>query len=415
MNISDELIFRAFLADRSDLRIDGEVGFVRFEEDASHGKTIYGFNSRMLFGRIVYSKDGHHFSTESLAIKQTPTVFFDKKHCQLQLVNEIYFYAKLLPFFDLTVHPKVDSFFPKFFYSFSRNTPTDEHTAMIFENLRDQGFMEHQRPNSILLDYNHASLVLRNLGHFHGYSLAASKLNPIQFQHLVHFLPRIQERHLIGHLTLSQATLDYAIQLFASRNQRYAAKLAPLEKISQNMWENLKNVNTGTKLEVVCHGDLLNTNLLFKYEEGVPVDVRVLDVGLWRMASPVLDLAHILYVGTDQQTRDQHWDDLMAEYYRGMVEIAGVDEIPVMEAIVEDFKKYGWYEIMLGAHTIRDQQARFENSTRFFDVFGGVNLRTDDISTEEIRKKLEENEIGGATATEMIFNIIKDMMARNFI
>lgn len=414
MKISEELIFRAFLADRLDLQVYGEVNFVRFEEHNRHQETIYGLNSRMLFGRIVYSKDGQNLTTESLAIKQTPAACFDQYHCQLQFASEIHFFAKVLPFFDSIIDSEVDLFFPKFLYSFSRNSPAAEQVALIFENLRDQGFVEHQCSGSIFLDYSHLSLVMRHLGHFHGYSLMAAKINPTRFQQLANFLPRNHELHLMNYSTLSQAFLDHAIRLLTFRDQRYASRLAPLRKISQNLVEYLKRVNNSS-LEVICHGDFLATNLLFRYEGGVPVDVKALDLGLWRFASPVLDLAHAMYMCADQQTRDQHWDDLISDYRRGLSDIVAADEVPSMDVILEEFRKHCWYGIMIASHYIRDQNACRKKSPRILDIFKGVNLLAENITSEEILRKIEDYELGGTVATEMVFSVIKDMIDRKFI
>jgi len=54
-----------------------------------------------------------------------------------------------------------------------------------------------------------------------------------------------------------------------------------------------------TKLELndfwtICHGNFTRNNLLFRYENGKPSDVKVIDWSTMRYCSPSIDFGHIL-------------------------------------------------------------------------------------------------------------------------
>lgn len=61
------------------------------------------------------------------------------------------------------------------------------------------------------------------------------------------------------------------------------------------------------------NGGLILYNIFFQGDK--VVDMRILDWQLLREASPVTDLAHVLFVGTDKKLRDKYYKNIIALYY----------------------------------------------------------------------------------------------------
>lgn len=59
-------------------------------------------------------------------------------------------------------------------------------------------------------------------------------------------------------------------------------------------------------------------NLTIKFQNNVPVDIRLLDWQITRWASPACDLVYYLFCSTSKVFRDIHYEDLLAEYYKSL-------------------------------------------------------------------------------------------------
>lgn len=418
----DDYVFKALLADRPALCDCDDAEFVRFEKDAGHGGCHYGENSRMLFGRIVYrrKRDDKTLATPSLAIKLSPEVHFDLKFCALQFVNEIHFFTKIVPFLNSVVdRGNVDLYFPKFFFGCTQNSPLVDQSAIIFENLRTSGYVNGHRSGTIFMDYVHLSLMMKRIGKFHAYSFWAAKADLHSFQQVADFIPRIHERFLLQYWQAYQTFVDHYVRILSSNaGPKYSSKLGRIEKVTQNFVKFLSHVNAGSSsMEVICHGDYMDANVFFRYENGIPVDLKIFDLGLSHLASPVLDVAYVMYLCADQQTRDDHWHDLMADYRSGLAEILPVDDMPSEEEMLQEFQKHCWFAVMTATYLISDRYAFDAKTPRYLNIISEryPNKPISDLSVENIRVILVEYEFGGVEATQAILNVMKDMIDRGFL
>lgn len=421
MKSFEDYVFKALLADPTVLCDCEDVKFVRFEKDAIIGGSQYGWNSRMLFGRVVYrrKKDDQTSVTTSVAIKLSPEVHFEPNFCTMQCVNEIHFFTKIVPFLNSFVdRGNVDTYFPNCFFSCTRNLPMLDQSAIIFENLTASGYVKGRRSGAVFLDYKHLSLMIKRLGQFHAYSFRAAKADLHSFRQMCDFIPRIHERFLLKYWQAYQPFLDHYVRIFASNaGLEYSSRLGRIQEITQNFVEFLSLVNSDSSMEVICHGDYMNANVFFRYEKGAPVDLKVFDLGMWRLASPVLDVAYVMYLCADQRTRDEHWHHLMADYRSGLAEILPVDDVPSEEQLLREFQKHCWFEVMSATYLIPDMYTLDAKTSRLFDVLVEryPNRSMVDLSTEDIRKILAEFEFGGVEATRAILDVIKDMLDRGFL
>lgn len=136
-----ESVLRAFLAEKFCVKPEEQVSFVRFEDEENMGE-LFGFASKIVFGRIVYVKDNESQMTESLAIKQSADVDFESEtvYYSMQFANEIHFFSQVVPTISALTNGKVEAFFPKFLYSCSKTTPSYDRNVVIYENLRALDF-----------------------------------------------------------------------------------------------------------------------------------------------------------------------------------------------------------------------------------------------------------------------------------
>ncbi|KAK3869989.1 hypothetical protein Pcinc_024733 [Petrolisthes cinctipes] len=68
--------------------------------------------------------------------------------------------------------------------------------------------------------------------------------------------------------------------------------------------------------EVICHGDIWNDNMLFRYNnDGHPVEVMLIDHQATRVASPITDLINFLYISVKGHIRRPNVDNFLWDYY----------------------------------------------------------------------------------------------------
>lgn len=270
---------------------------------------------------------------------------------------------------------------------------------------------------SLFPDYAHLSMMMRKLGQFHAHSIKAAKLNPNHFELIANFQTRLHENCSRKYSNMLRVQMKKYIRLL-STNPLYKTKLASIEEIVDNLENSLLSVNNPNSISVVCHGDYTVFNVLFKYDEnGSPVDMKMLDLGLWRLSSPVLDLGHLLYVNSDQEMRDKHWDDLMNEYFNGLADVLAIQDLPSRLKIMEEFRLSGWYAFLIVSFFIVNKIAAATNLPNIFEEIWNhyPDVSVVNIPAEDLQKLFENNDVGGTRATEAAINVLKDMVDRKFI
>lgn len=77
----------------------------------------------------------------------------------------------------------------------------------------------------------------------------------------------------------------------------------------------VETLESSGPLVCIVHGDYWNNNMLFKYEDGIPVLLWMLDFQLSRIGHPVGDVAYFLYTSTLPNTRQKYLHDLLSHYF----------------------------------------------------------------------------------------------------
>jgi aminoglycoside phosphotransferase (APT) family kinase protein len=77
----------------------------------------------------------------------------------------------------------------------------------------------------------------------------------------------------------------------------------------------VETLESSGPLVCIVHGDYWNHNILFKYEDGIPVSLPMLDFQLSRIGHPLGDVAYFLYTSTLPETRQKYLHDLLCHYF----------------------------------------------------------------------------------------------------
>ncbi|XP_019872300.2 uncharacterized protein LOC109600574 [Aethina tumida] len=93
---------------------------------------------------------------------------------------------------------------------------------------------------------------------------------------------------------------------------------------------------------VICHGDMWITNILFKFVNNKPVDCKFIDFQMIRYCPPGQDIFTIIHVNTDRETRTKHSKELTEIYYQELAK-----SIEDCGYSIEDIYPYDEYVKML--------------------------------------------------------------------
>lgn len=267
------------------------------------------------------------------------------------------------------------------------------------------------------IDYAHLALMMRKLGEFHAHSFNVRQHKPKMLESIGSAL-----RDPYGILL---ERYHRTIPTFASRgllplknDPKYAGRLANVANILEAGYEFMMRMNgnrTDDPHSVICHGDFLRSNVLFKYEHGEPVDLRFIDMANVRLAPPVMDLALPLYLHADQKTRDEHWDDLLDEYHGRLSNTFRHVRVPSREDITKQFRNNCFYAYMVASYFLGQLIAQDNNMP---DQKALIPEAYKDCNFADIPQNISVtifDQIGGTLADEALTNILKDMIDRDFI
>ncbi|KAL0120066.1 hypothetical protein PUN28_008037 [Cardiocondyla obscurior] len=157
--------------------------------------------------------------------------------------------------------------------------------VIVLEDLAARGYMQAVDDK---LDEDHLKLCIKVLATFHGKGL---KLREYNFPIFREFYAKLYEPTDWLHFRTSPNADK--VRIFESTLKNSALKdEANISEIIRKMED------VTTKLELndfwtICHGNFTRSNLLFRYENGRPCDVKVIDWSTMRYCSPSIDFGHI--------------------------------------------------------------------------------------------------------------------------
>ncbi|XP_077295355.1 uncharacterized protein LOC143917646 [Arctopsyche grandis] len=224
-----------------------------------------------------------------------------------------------------------------------------DKNLVLMEDMCARGYRMHDRYNSY--DSDHLDLVFISLARYHSISFAMKKLDPETYKKLSKSVYKSD---------ICEKNFDPVLErsLFeATRVMNDASKAKKFISFSKTRVEKFHKyiaTKSATPYDVICHGDCWNNNVLFKYENGKPVDMKFIDWQIARACSPVTDLSYMIYTGTDTLIRAKYNSRLFNVYYDALgkqLKYFGCDiEECYPRAIFDDnLKEFLPYGLMMSA------------------------------------------------------------------
>ncbi|XP_045603808.1 uncharacterized protein [Procambarus clarkii] len=194
----------------------------------------------------------------------------------------------------------------------------EDEEVIILGDLRPEGYKMFDRKKG--MNKAHAVLVLRELGRLH----AAS----ILLQHEISEDLGAKYTYLQKdfHSFYEDASADFVKMIGGAFTTaaNMAGKIDGYEKVAswlrdfgpKSMDGLAQQLENSPPFDVLCHGDSWNNNILFRYDEqGLPVDVRLLDFQICRKASPATDLNYFMYTSFNGDDRKDNLDVFINTYF----------------------------------------------------------------------------------------------------
>lgn len=343
---------------------------------------------------------------EKIIFKYPPASkeFREALKCYKFVKNEEAFYSLILPSMnsfcqDAAKNKKNLLPTAQYYYSCS----DDKNDVLVLEDLSELGFTMTDRLKG--LDYNHCELVMKAFGKFHGISMAMQELQPENFHRTRH---SIKETLYFDAAREQFGTIHFpcnaGIRMMESRYPQRTDLVEKLKKLTTNFFDNLiEIVETPSPLAVINHGDSWVNNILFKYENGKPVDLRFIDFQFARFGSLAMDLSYLLYNSCVKSILDAHWDTLLDTYVKELN--AALESMGAMKSKItrhqvnEEMKRFGRFGIAGALQAVpffvtpTEDQPKMEGGLEVLDNFHKnthKNLKIRDQLTDMIYHAIEK-------------------------
>nr|XP_027210688.1 uncharacterized protein LOC113804059 [Penaeus vannamei] len=226
------------------------------------------------------------------------------------------------------------------------NAVSENQDYLFLEDLRHKGFRRYDRKKGI--DYLHAKLVLQELARLHAASFLLRK--------------RKEEDMVTKHKFLTWEWHNYSDEarkefqtLFAGTQNSTSALAAVMGYESLSRWfkntasrgcEFVEEQLDRSKFDVICHGDCFTSNILFRYnEEGLPVEVVLLDLQICRVSSLAIDLNYFIFSSIPRSERNE-LEEYLSLYHSSFMRVmsaAGCDMPFTKDEISQEFKRKNTY------------------------------------------------------------------------
>ncbi|XP_026316199.1 uncharacterized protein LOC113227478 [Hyposmocoma kahamanoa] len=265
--------------------------------------------------------------------------------------NEINFYEIVLPaLLKFQTSKNVTEPFTnyaKLFLSYCDGT----NDVLCLEDVSTENFGGTVRQEGI--DIDHCRLSFKILAQYHAISIAMKEQEPETFEVLknivfeTYFDDRLWEWYERFWEKIFVTAIDAVEKEYP--NTRYADVIRELsdKKHYKDMVKATRTHETG----VISHGDCWTNNFLYKYQNGKPVDCKLIDFQLTRCASPILDISFAIYACTTQDMRLKHYDGLLKYYHEVLAKQvkemgSDPDKLYSLDMFMDEIKKYSYFGLM---------------------------------------------------------------------
>lgn len=248
-------------------RIGKENGLVDYCVEVDQGSQLSGGFMSELFSITIIERDDNSNSNNTskklqLVCKMAPLCKKRQEELMSNVVfaREAAFYTELMPIFTNFQKEKnliCDQFaaYPKC-YGATVDREND-HYAIIMEDLRSQEF-KMWRKNKIAFIEN-VRLAMREIGKFHGLSIAIKDQKPHEFAKFTKFTDKFFRSETVRDVYLN--SYDHAIASLKEENHKNI-----MREIKEHFWELLDdclNEKSASYFGVICHGMFYAFSFIF--------------------------------------------------------------------------------------------------------------------------------------------------------
>ncbi|XP_027221638.2 uncharacterized protein [Penaeus vannamei] len=238
----------------------------------------------------------------------------------------------------------------KFAKCFGLFTQKDSE-VIILEDLRPGGFKMFDRHKG--MDKDHVTLVVKELGRLHAASKLLLDKIPYKLEEKFPFMAK-------DFTSFNENKFQDIFQWYCINAAEMTERIGGYESVVAWLREMAPKCNeifeeqtkSNPPFEVICHGDCWNNNVLFKYnEEGVPTDVRLVDLQICRKSSPGTDLNYLMFTSLNGSDRRENLDSILRSYYASFSRVLGVaKERPPysFEELVREYRAKHLFGLLMG-------------------------------------------------------------------
>ncbi|XP_019645676.1 PREDICTED: uncharacterized protein LOC109486309 [Branchiostoma belcheri] len=235
---------------------------------------------------------------------------------------------------DDETHPVANPlwFIPKCY--FAATDPSSMVSVRVMDNLKSQGFSI--KANGQPLSREEMMLAAGALAQLHGLSHHLELRLGVRLSEKYDCIMTVSD--LSAMMTVSADHYQAAVKEFAATFPDQADLVARLEKLDLQPHFSEKDPRL-----VLNHADCYVNNIMFKYAEDVPTDVRLVDWQTPRYQPPTYELAMLFVCNASWDVFHNHRDAILAHYHHKLQNILGTNESSALqsytlEQLKADFK-----------------------------------------------------------------------------
>ncbi|XP_065221659.1 uncharacterized protein LOC135846479 [Planococcus citri] len=317
-----------------------DVKIIRHDLDAKSTLQTGQSPNREVFRLFIdYEKDSQTYNTTFLVKAPISSIMYNFLYKYGVYEKEFALYSKVFPEMSKL---EQQSFSAKFI----AGDDSKYINTLILEDIYSSGF--NVKPPDALqhLNVHECQLVFEMLGKFHALSIILDKRELIP--EIVKIIPEpeneYEDEDTCQDCDKARAYFDQGMNHFVQNlspeiKEKYAEKLDSIkDNITDKVNEGMKN-----SLNVIAHGNLMPSKLLFKYNEenNVAEQVKLMDFQAAKWNPPLIDIFYLAITGMKFEDVQQHLDSLLEIYSTSMNELLKKHQVDLypLEDLKNDMRK----------------------------------------------------------------------------
>ncbi|XP_059058062.1 uncharacterized protein LOC131851564 [Achroia grisella] len=180
---------------------------------------------------------------------------------------------------------------------------------IILENLVSQGYTSVNRMDPITLNFAEQSV--KQLAKFHSLAFVLKNKHPDYFDKKI--------RSLEFKVDFGDKWKTFIKNIFSASTQELSSDIRKkTDAFLPIFLERFPQYYQDKSVECLCHGDYRANNILLKNDDGKITKIIPVDYQAIRYGNPITDLIYFIFLGTDQQFRKDHLENIKNLYHDTM-------------------------------------------------------------------------------------------------